>query len=261
MAGNLKFEGLNDSKRWRSMMAPSDAGRVAFGGKPRAAVGAPSPLNAKLFDVCLFQQDGDGWLNLDLHFDMWHIAVKYFRSKNKNENPWANYRRSMGEPMRIDEQLANDIKNNPDLLRALKEYIEYNAPSNRDPAGNNARKMQEMLEKYSGVGPYIDAWNRTVDSVNKEKDNKKEFEETQAWADQEYASHKFSYYREYYRGPNAIAHDDDYEGSGSISPSEIVRQVGLRTQEAAKKYLDNLVDKGACTFEEDHYRTFFRCTH
>lgn len=256
---NIKFEGLNDSKHWRDAMAPIDQGRAMWGDKPRAAVGAPSPLNAKLFDVCLFQQEGDGWLNLDLHFDMGHIAVKYFYSKFKNEKPWANYRRSLGEPRKIDDAMADDIKSNADLLQALKDYVEYNAPSSNDPAGNNARKMEEMLKKFNGVGPYIDAWNNIVDSHKRKDDEKAEFENVKKWADQEYANYTFSFYCEYYRGPNVPAHDDDYEGSGEISPSRIISQVGLRTKEAAKKYLDNLVAKGGCTFEEDNYRTFFRC--
>ena len=120
--------------------------------------------------------------------------------------------------------------------------------------------MQEMLEKYSGVGPYIDAWNETVDSVERKKKADANFKDLQDWADKEYGSHKFGYYSEYYRGPNVPAHDDDYEGSGSITPSGIVRSLELHSKEEIKKALEQMISGTGITDVKDHWRTFYRCT-
>lgn len=153
-AGNIRFEGIMDSKSHRSHSYVARS-------KP---VSHPSAASAHLFGVSLFQPCDGGFLNLDFDFDMGHAGVKYYFGPDTNETPWDNRRRPLrGEARKIDDALADDIKNNQDLLNALKDFINYHAPQDNDPVGNNARKMEDMLKRWNGIGAYIDSWNARVE--------------------------------------------------------------------------------------------------
>ena len=192
-----------------------------------------------------------GWVSLHIRYEM----QKFSAYACITEKPLPVYREIMAALIEIPQKFADEIKKNESfkktLLARLTDFAKESGKSNA-----SFGKVFEVLEQ-KGVSVQRNNSIAKISAENalrkaKEEENKNALK---AAAKKYGSNQEWSYYKEYYRGPNSPAHDDDYEGSGDLSFEEVVLSL-CRSEEQVKKLASQPVGFSIVT-TSDHYRTYY----
>lgn len=233
---------------------------LSFWMRDRYKEGEPWIGSARMFNIHLYQQDGDRWLNLYISF-LTGCNLSYFYSDRKIIDNWdfktTNYIRKPYkgiELVEITPEFLEEIKSNNDLRKVIEKHIEFNVQGQQEDVA------QGVYDRYKKLLNSADAKlnNEGVEAIKRyiaRQDAERQIREY-ANAQQEKLGRKYRYYKEYYRGEGSIAHDDDYEGSGETSLGGIAVDLGCKTKEDVDKLIDNLHD-GSISQTSGNYRYIY----
>lgn len=239
---NLIFQGSKDKNSFFS-----EIDKI----KQMSGMSVSNAINAKIFAVSINEKTETGYEVLNIVFDMSYAWATYFKSKIPWKEPFSNrYSVPTSGIMEITESFRKEIIQCPEFRTALEDYIKSQAKINADQI------ISKAMQKLSALK--IDKNNNVFQRIESDRKSTESWQRLFNYAEQKAGSRKYQFYSEYYRGPNAPAHDDDYEGSGSVSIKTIVRNTNANTEEKVDKLIAEL-DRGTGIYiEKDRIRTVYR---
>lgn len=178
------------------------------------------------------------------------------------------FRDTLKNPLIIEDELVKQINQSEDfkagIVSAQRRWIAANPVNKRLMGiGGDRRENEGLVTKpvnvleQKGVSA---AENNRSSKIKAEEFIKKQQHDQQIKELRDYAttigsSQKWGYYREYYRGPTAIAHDDDYEGSGDISFADVALTLCKNKEEIDKLFMAKVGSR--IEDVKGHYRTIY----
>ena len=218
--------------------------------------GVGSKVGKRLFGISINEPVDDGYLAYVLIFDLsWSWGVCY-KTPTECKTPWSLKNRIPTSKMvEVDQKTIDDIKNDESLKKVVVWFL-----------GNNEQYVKIAMDKLQKLS--FDKNNAYVRREREKEIAKKRHDEVVKYAEEKGAGMKFSYYCEYYRGENAFAHDDDYEGSGDISLGGIVTIMKIESEEEVDKLIERFKTEGQIVYIAPReigyigsYRYFFRMSN
>ena len=213
--------------------------------------------NARIFAICIYRKENDGFVNLNLFFFSGKCTATYFCSKGKVSSPmyfkganWFgdDFRRNLIE---ITPEFQKEIAENEQLRTAIEKHVVF---SNKDESESIMKKLISSLENVD-----IRMNNEAIESVKAHDEQKMRDEQLRNYANEQEKKlgRTYQFYSEYYRGPYVPAHDDDYNGSGEIGLGTIAFKMNCKTEKDVDELIDKLHNKQAVTKIDGNFRTFY----
>lgn len=134
----------------------------------------------------------------------------------------------------LPKSFADQVASNSSFIKTLQMRLaEYAKKHEKEGAS-----FDEVFDILKSKGVSVDRNNtiakttaHNAEQVVKAKATK---DELTAFAKKYGHGQKWDWYKEYYRGPSAPAHDDDYEGSGELSFEDVVLALCKNEKEVKK---------------------------
>lgn len=209
------------------------------------------------FSITMSKPIEDKFLTLFVFYAMQRFSV--YMGLTDISLPKLSITQLPSELIEIPQTFVDEIKINDLFISTLKSRLTSYAEKN----GNTLEATERLVERVINVltTRKIDiSRNNSVAKVRAQNRQQKAIDDERkavliAAAKKYGNGQKWSYYREYYRGPNTPAHSDDYEGSGEISFEDLVLTL-CKSEDDVKK-LANAPSKTTITDISGHYRIFY----
>lgn len=206
-------------------------------------VAMSKPIDDKNYD--------NGWITLYIKYEMQKFSVY----AGITEKPLPDFKEMSKSLIEVPQKFADEIKTNASFIKTLKVRLAEYAEK-RGKAGASFDKVFQMLDQR-GVSVQRNNMiaKTTAENAKRKAKQDADREALKKMAKTYGAGQKWSYYKEYYRGPSAPAHDDDYEGSGDCTFEDVV--LALCHCEADVIKLAKAAVGAQIYKEEGRYRTIY----
>lgn len=193
----------------------------------------------------------NGWVTLYIKYEMSRFSLY----AGITDKPLPDFRELSKGFIEIPQTFADQIKTNQSFIKTLtirlNEYAKTRGKEGAsfDKVFDVLKTKQISVQRNNSIAKAMEH-NKKLDMAHKAHRD-----EIKAAAKSAGGNQEWGYYREYYRGPNSPAHDDDYEGSGTLSFEDVAVTL-CKTVEDVKK-LANAPVGTRIVDVVDHYRIYY----
>ena len=193
----------------------------------------------------------NGWVTLYIKFEM----SKFSLYAGITDKPLPDFRELSKGFIEIPQSFADQIKKNQSFIKTLEVRLNEYAKTR----GKDGASFTKVFDSLGMRGVSVQR-NNSIAKASAHNNKiraaaKAALDEIKAAAKSAGGNQEWGYYREYYRGPNSPAHDDDYEGSGTLSFEDVAVTL-CKTVEDVKKLANAPVGTRIVNVV-DNYRTYY----